>query len=92
MDIFTKNNKFQKENKKGRRTVSKPRCTSIMKPFTDTGQIPVLLCVEDMCRLFQKNDFTIRKLCREGTLPARKVGGEWYIGKKDALALAGLSD
>ena len=32
------------------------------------------------------SEFTVRRLLREGKLPGRKVGGEWYVDRAAWLA------
>ncbi len=38
-----------------------------------------LYTVEDVAKLLKKHPDTIRRLIRQKKIPARKIGGSWYI-------------
>jgi excisionase family DNA binding protein len=40
------------------------------------------LTVEDVCQILKAHSNTVYKMCREGTLPAVKIGKEWRIDRE----------
>jgi excisionase family DNA binding protein len=39
--------------------------------------------VEEVAEALRLHEYTIRRLCREGKIPAFKVGGQWRFRKED---------
>ena len=48
----------------------------IPKPFQDLGQI---MTIEEVARYLSLHELTVRRLAREGEIPAFKVGRQWRI-------------
>ena len=46
--------------------------------------LPVTLSVHDVALILDMHPTTVNQKCREGALPAQKVGRTWYI-KRDKL-------
>lgn len=42
-----------------------------------------LLRIEDMAELLVCDTQTVRRLCRQGDIPATRIGGRWYITRAD---------
>ncbi|TMC23434.1 MAG: helix-turn-helix domain-containing protein [Chloroflexi bacterium] len=43
---------------------------------------PKLYTVEDVARILKKHPDTIRRLIRQKKIPARKIGGTWYVSEE----------
>ena len=39
--------------------------------------------VEEVAKALRLHEYTIRRLCREGKIPAFKVGGQWRFRKDE---------
>lgn len=50
----------------------------ISKPFEDTDQI---MTIEQVARYLSLHELTVRRLAREGEIPAFKVGRQWRVKK-----------
>lgn len=37
------------------------------------------MTTETFAALMKVSEYTVRKWCREGTVPARKIGRRWYV-------------
>lgn len=64
------------------------RSYKVYHPYTSEEEIPVVCGVPEMCRIFQRSEPTIRGWCRDGKLPAFRVGESWFANKADLLNLA----
>ncbi len=53
----------------------------ITKPFEDVDQI---MTIEEVARYLSLHELTVRRLAREGEIPAFKIGRQWRV-KKDLL-------
>ena len=49
--------------------------------ITEISQLPLLLSVPVMAATGAASSPQLRKMCREGTLPATKVGTDWRVSK-----------
>ena len=47
-----------------------------------------LLTVADTAKLLRRSTEQVRRYLREGELPGRRLGGQWFIGRDDAEAFA----
>lgn len=45
-----------------------------------------LLTVAETARLLQRSTEQVRRYLREGTLPGRRLGGQWFVHAADAQA------
>jgi excisionase family DNA binding protein len=43
---------------------------------------PKLYTVEEIARILKKHPDTIRRLIRQKKIPARKIGGTWYVSEE----------
>ena len=50
----------------------------IAKPFRDPDQI---MTIEQVARYLSLHELTVRRLAREGEIPAFKVGRQWRVKK-----------
>lgn len=66
------------------------RSYKLYRPYTDESEIPMICGVPEMCRLFQRSEPAIRAWCREGKIPAYRIGATWFANKADLLNLAKL--
>ena len=66
------------------------RSYKVFHPYTSEAEIPIVCGVPEMCRIFQRCEPTICAWCREGKLPAFRVGESWFANKADLLNLIGL--
>lgn len=53
--------------------------TPYRKPCTDLSREPELMTVAQTARVLQMSPETIKRWCRDGALPAMKIGKEWRI-------------
>lgn len=53
----------------------------ISKPFDDVDEI---MTIEEVARYLSLHELTVRRLAREGEIPAFKIGRQWRV-KKDLL-------
>ena len=63
-----------------RRTVNKPR-----KVITDPGELPYICTAAEAGLLLRQNPETVNKMAREGKLPGRKQGQQWFFLRDDLL-------
>lgn len=54
----------------------------------DSG-LPVPCSIKEASRILNLSEKTMRRLCRDGEIDARKVGREWRIPRKEVLSLCG---
>jgi excisionase family DNA binding protein len=47
------------------------------------GRIPETYTVEEVAKALKIHPYTVRRLVREGKIPAFKVGGQWRFRKDD---------
>ncbi|MGN0567116.1 MAG: helix-turn-helix domain-containing protein [Acutalibacteraceae bacterium] len=66
------------------------RSCKVFHPYTSESEIPIVCGVPEMCRIFQRCEPTICAWCREGKLPAFRVGESWFANKADLLNLVRL--
>lgn len=52
--------------------------------------VPLLDSPERFAELVGVSAFTVRKLCRNGKLPALKIGSSWRINRTAALEALGI--
>ena len=50
---------------------------TVMKKILET------YTVEEVAKALRLHEYTIRRLCRDGKIPAFKVGGQWRFGKNE---------
>jgi excisionase family DNA binding protein len=53
---------------------------------------PVILNAEQVAELLQTTVVTVRRLARDGELPARKIGGRWVFVQDRVLEALGDRD
>lgn len=51
------------------------------KFITDVSQLPIILSIPVMSATGAGSAPYLRKLCREGKLPATKLGSDWRVSK-----------
>ena len=51
-----------------------------------TEQVDGLITVGDTARLLGRSTEQVRRYLREGELPGRRLGGQWFIDRTDAEA------
>lgn len=61
-----------------------------MTTVTDPTTLPVFLTVAEAAALLRLGQRQTYERCREGTLPAVKVGGTWRIPRDTLLRRLGL--
>ncbi len=49
--------------------------------------IPEIALVRDVARHLCSSRSTVRRLIRDGVIPAKKLGGRWYIARRELLGL-----
>lgn len=49
--------------------------------YTDWSRVPLVLCIDQAAVLLQMTPENLRKLCRQGKIPAMQLGSEWRISK-----------
>ena len=52
-----------------------------------TGADNALLTVAETAKLLDRSTEQVRRYLREGVLPGRRLGGQWFIDRADAEAL-----
>jgi excisionase family DNA binding protein len=67
--------------------------TPYRKPCTDLSREPELMTVAQAARVLQLCPESVKRLCRDGLLPAMKIGREWRISREAIHArLEGKTD
>lgn len=51
----------------------------------ERAAMPELMTPAQFGKLASMSEQTVRRLCRDGVIPAAKVGGKWMIGTRKAL-------
>lgn len=51
--------------------------------YKDFSEMPAILTPEQCANILDLTDEQVRKLCRDGTLPAVKFGKVWRVSKDD---------
>lgn len=54
--------------------------------YTEWGRVPLLLTIDQAAILLQCTPENLRKLCRQGKVPAMQLGSEWRISKDSIRA------
>lgn len=39
--------------------------------------------IDEVARALKPHPYTVRRICREGNIPAFKFGGQWQLNKKE---------
>lgn len=51
----------------------------------DPRELPPVITPEDLSRVTGQHPTSIRKQCRDGTIPARRIGKLWYMNRDAVL-------
>lgn len=57
------------------------------RPYACDSGLPVPCSIKEASRILNLSEKTMRRLCRDGEVGARKVGREWRIPRKEVLSL-----
>lgn len=60
---------------------SKIEKLGITRQFYTWDELPLLINLTEACTLLCLSEETVRKLCKNGSLPAVKFNGSWRIDK-----------
>lgn len=56
----------------------------------DIDQLPALMSIKDLAPILGYGEIYTARLCKEGAIPATKVGREWRIPTRKALEKLGM--
>lgn len=51
-----------------------------------TDVAPAFLTTADLAERWHQSPYTVRKMCRDGLVPATYIGGQWLVKPVDAEA------
>lgn len=54
----------------------------MMTSEQDTNQVNEIMTIEQVARYLSLHELTVRRLARDGNIPAFKVGRQWRIKRK----------
>ena len=66
---------------------SKIEKLGITRQFYSWDDVPLLMSLSDACTLLCLTEDTVRKMCKDGSLPAAKLNGSWRIDKEKLRAM-----
>ena len=57
----------------------------------DVRDLPIMPSIKQFAPIMNTTEKNVADACREGLLPAVKIGGMWRIKRDEALAVLGLA-